>query len=458
MSGLYADLANVPALLHEYPLGPVFLARFSGLSTDALHHLQNQRFRTLMARGWQVPFYRRLWSAQGLEPGDIQSLDHLPRLPVYDKSDLMASLAAHPPFGDYHGLAQGLGHAPLVLQTTSGTTGKPQLLLFGPRGREIGNILVARMALWQGLADGDVVHSVYGHGLINGGHYIREAFTQYTGSLFISAGTGSETRSTAQVRLMHELGATVAVGFIDYIRKLADVARAEGLVPGEDIRLRMIIGHLGTEDRRSLEETWGGARAFDWYGLGDTGCIAAEGPERDGLHIWEDAHHVEILGPDHAPLADGTPGNLVVTSLYKTDVAPVIRFNTHDVSAIVPGTGAVSLPFRRIRGFLGRSDNMIKYKGINIYPHAIAALLEHDANLTGEYLCHLSRTARGEDALTITLEHRHPAADPAPHAERLRAGLGVEVAVRLVPPGATAALTHLDDRQKPLRLIDERQP
>ena len=209
MSGRgYAAVADVPALLEEYPIGPAFLARYMGMSWDELRALQDQQFRRLMGRGWQIPFYQRLWGAHGLEAGDIAGLDQIERLPVFDKSDLMASLAAYPPFGDYHGMSGGLGQKPVVLQTTSGTTGKPQLLLFGPRGREVGNLLVARMAHWQGLADGDVVHSVYGHGMINGGHYIREAFTHFTNSIFISAGTGHETRSVTQVRMMAEFGAT----------------------------------------------------------------------------------------------------------------------------------------------------------------------------------------------------------------------------------------------------------
>jgi len=285
MNGDYAARADVAALAQDYPAGPDFLARYAGMSVDALRAVQEQRFARLMARGWTIPFYRRHWGARGIAPGDIRGLDDLPKLPTYDKADLMASIAAHPPFGDFHGLAGGIGSAPMVMHTTSGTTGKPQVLLFGPRGRETGNLLIARMARWQGVVDGDVVHSVYGHGMINGGHYIREAYTRHTNALFLSAGTGAETRSAAQVRLMADFGASVAVGFIDYIRKLADVARAEGLVPGEDIRLRMIIGHLGTEDRRGVEAAWGGAKAFDWYGVGDTGCIAAEGPERDGLYV-----------------------------------------------------------------------------------------------------------------------------------------------------------------------------
>ena len=454
----YFAAADVPGLLRDYPIGDAFTARYTDMSRDELRAIQERQFARLMAKGWQVAFYRRLWGARGIEPGDIRSLDDLPKLPSYDKSDLMASIAAHPPFGDCTGWdADPAVRAPTVLHTTSGTTGKPQVLLFGPKGREVGNLLVARMARWQGLVPGDVVHSVYGHGMINGGHYIREAYTHFTNAVFLSAGTGIETRSATQVQLMADFGATVAVGFIDYLRKLAEVAVAEGLTPGEHIRLRMIIGHLGTEDRRSVEDAWGGAKAFDWYGVGDTGCIAGEGPERDGLYVWEDAQFLEICDvASGQAVADGEKGDMVVTCLYKDDIAPCIRFNTHDVSAYRTDVNATGMVFRRIAGFLGRSDNMVKLKGINVFPHAIGALIENRAELTGEYVCHVRRDARGVDAMTVTIEHRAPGSDPAGLAALLRQGLGVEVAVVLTAPGGTAASTQIDVRQKPLRLIDER--
>src|SRR5690606_10416724 len=136
--------------------------------------------------------------------------------------------------------------------------------------------------------------------------------THFTNSLFLSAGTGIETRSVNQVRLMADFNATVIVGFIDYIRKLAEVAKEEGLL--DQINIRMICGHLGTEDRASVEAAWGGARAYDWYGVGDTGTIAGEGPERDGLYVWEDAQYLEILDIDSgAPVAPGETGDMVVT-------------------------------------------------------------------------------------------------------------------------------------------------
>lgn len=454
----YFDCIDAAALARDYPVGPGMRERFTAMSADELRALQDRRFRALMARGWQIPFYQRLWGAKGIEPGDIRGLDDIGRLPTYDKSDLMASIAAQPPLGDFHGLSSTPDRPPVVLHTTSGTTGRPQVLLFGPKGREVGNLLVARQARWLGVGAGDVVHSVYGHGMINGGHYIREAYTRWTNALFLSAGTGIETRSAAQVQLMADFGATVIVGFVDYIRKLAEVAREVGLEPGRDIPVRCIIGHLGAEDRAMTEAAWGGARAYDWYGVGDTGAIAAEGPARDGLHVWEDAHHLELCDVDSgAPVEAGQAGDMVVTTLYKDDVAPCIRFNTHDVSRWLPGRGQSGLVFRRIEGFLGRSDNMVKLKGINIFPHAIGAILEGRAELTGEYVCRLARDSAGRESMTVLIEHREAGADPAPYAALLRERLGVEVTVELVAPGATAPLTEIDRRQKPLRLIDERR-
>lgn len=448
----YFEALDAAQLLHDYPVGDAFTARYRTMSRDELYAIQDAQFVRLMARGWQVPFYRRLWGAQGIEPGDVRGLADIGKLPVYDKSDLMASIAAHPPYGDFAGLG-GADRPPAILHTTSGTTGRPQVLLFGPKGREVGNLLVGRMYRWQGLRPEDVVHSVYGHGMINGGHYIREAVTHFTNSLFLSAGTGIETRSAAQVQLMADFGATVLVGFVDYIRKLAEVARDSGLL--ERMKVRMICGHLGTEDRAATEAAWGGAKAFDWYGVGDTGSIAGEGPERDGLYVWEDAQYLELLDVDTGrPVAPGGTGDMVVTCLYKDDVAPCIRFNTHDITHEVDGRGEIA--FKRIAGFKGRSDNMVKLRGINVFPHAIGAIIENRPDLTGEFVCRLTRDATTQrDDMLVILESRG-GTDRAQVAALLRQGLGVEVAIELVEPAGTAALTQIDVRQKPIRLIDER--
>lgn len=451
----YFEAFDAKAMLNDYPVGDAFVARYTAMSRDELRAVQERQFARLMQRGWEIPFYQRLWGAKGIEAGDIRSLDDITRLPVYDKSDLMASIAEHPPFGDFHGMGAGPDRSPVVFHTTSGTTGRPQALLFGPKGREVCNLLVGRMYRWQGLEPRDIVQSVYGHGMINGGHYIREAVTHFTNSVFLSAGTGVETRSAAQVNLMADFGVTVMVGFVDYIRKLAEVAEAAGLF--DRIKLRMIIGHLGTEDRASTEAAWHGAKAYDWYGVGDTGTIAGEGPERNGLYVWEDAQYLELLDVDSGlPVQTGETGDMVVTCLFKDDVAPCIRFNTHDITHELSGVNDTGMVFRRIAGFKGRSDNMVKLRGINLFPHAIGALIENRPDLTGEYVCHLRRDPISQrDDMTVTLESRG-GTDRAQLGAMLRQGLGVEVEIELVPPGATAADTQIDIRQKPIRLIDER--
>jgi phenylacetate-CoA ligase len=348
---------------------------------------------------------------------------------------------------------------PMILHTTSGTTGRPQPLLFSPKSREIQSLLLARIYRMQGLQPREVVHSVYGHGMINGGHYVREAILHYTSALLITPGTGVETPSVKQVELMRDFGVNVVVGFADYIKRLADVAREQGIEPGRDIPVRRICGHLGRESRQALSAAWGGAEMYDWYGVGDTGAVAGEGPDHDGLYLMEDAQYVEVADVDTgAPVADGQPGDIVVTCLYKDDIYPIIRFNTHDVTQVLTTPSALGYSFKRIAGFLGRSDNMVKVRGINIFPQAMAPILEQRADFAGEFLCTAVRDASGRDELIVSVETRggRGPEDAAPYRELLKRSLGVDVKVELAAPGALATLTGLETRQKPIRLIDKR--
>lgn len=455
----YFDFFDAAAIRREYPLGSTFMTKFQRISRDALWQEQNERFKRLLGRAWRMDFYRRLWGAAGIGPGDIRSLEDLHKLPTFGKAELSAAIALHPPFGDFHGLDSYPedSRPPMVMHTTSGTTGTPQPLYFGPRGRETQNLLLARTYLLQGLQPNDVVHSVYGHGLINGGHFVRESVLHWTQATFMSAGTGVETRSARQVEIMRDFGATVLVGFADYLKKLADVAREAGIEPGRDIPVRLICGHLGRESRAQISDLWGGAQVFDWYGVGDTGTIAAEGPDQDGLYLMEDAQYVEILDVDSgAPVADGHSGDLVVTTLYKDDIYPLIRFNTHDVTRIQTGESSLGLNLRRMAGFLGRSDNMVKLRGINVFPQAVGPVLGDLQGFTGEFLCVLTQQA-GRDDLTVqieTSEHSPAVAEAA--IGRLKAALGVEMLVDLVAPGSLAAQTGIETRQKPIRLLDQR--
>ncbi|MGI9451662.1 MAG: phenylacetate--CoA ligase family protein [Geminicoccaceae bacterium] len=452
----YFEEARFEEMIRAYPMGRTFLSGIARLSRDELRSIQEKRFVEVMTRAWEVPFYRRRWSSAGIEPGDVRGLDDIGHLPPFSKSDLMASVEKAPPLGDYHGIDSlgGEERPNVVFHTTSGTTGAPQPLFFGAWDREVQNLLLARAYRLQGLGDEDIVHGVYGFGMVNGGHYIREAILHFTKALFLPAGTGLETPSVQQVQLIQRFGATVLVGFVDYIKRLAIVAKEEGIDP-TTLNVRMISGQIGQDDRQEISSMWGCGEVFDWYGVGDTGIIAAEGPDKNGLHVFEDAHYVELLYPEsEAPVPVGSSGNICVTCLFKTTVYPIVRFDTKDVTTEMRGDSELNL--RRIAGFQGRSDNMVKLRGINVYPTSIGAhLLEHP-DVLGEYVCRVFREG-ARDEMTVVAEV-HPTSVGNAKVERdlatlLRRKLGVDVAIETVGPGKTAEFTGIESRQKPIRLL-----
>ena len=347
------------------------------------------------------------------------------------------------------------------MHTTSGTTGAPQPVLFGAWDREVQNCLLARAYLLQGLRADDIVHSVYGFGMINGGHYIREALIHFTECLVLPAGTGLETRSEQQVELMRTFGATVLVGFVDYIRHLAQVARDQGIEPGRDVRIRMISGHVGPGGPRRALRRVGRRRRLRLVRRRRHRHHRRRGtrsrrPLRLGGRTLTSRSSTPTPAP---PRPDGESGNLCVTVLFKDGVAPIVRFDTQDVSAFVTTPPASDIAFRRIRGFQGRSDQMVKLRGINVYPTAIGAHLGAHPAATGEYVCRVARHGH-RDEMTVVVEVRPGAADAGALRRQLEAllhgRLGVEVAVELVGPGETAALTQIQARQKPIRLVDGR--
>ncbi|MBH68646.1 MAG: CoF synthetase [Rhodospirillaceae bacterium] len=458
----YFEQANPNKVIRDYPIGSEFNNKIASLGREQIWELQQDRFLKLMKRAWKNPFYKRRWSAVGLEPNDILGLEDIAKIPTFSKADLMESVESFPPFGDFLGPNDWTMGERLVMHTTSGTTGAPQPLFYGPRDREIQNVLLARAYLMQGLKEDDIVHSVYGFGMVNGGHYIREAILHYTDALLLPAGTGLETRSEQQIELMKRYGVTTIVGFADYIMKLAEVAKGVGLQPGIDLKVRMISGHLAEDGGAAMSRAWGGAECYDWYGVGDTGIIAAEGPDHNGLYIWEDAHFVEIIDPDTGEISEiGEPGNICDTVLFKDTVYPIIRFDTKDISTILPGEGLMAPGLRRLAGFQGRSDNMVKLRGINVYPTSIGAVLREVDQLNGEYFCKVSLGNKGGDVMIVVCEILKPNGESADLTQSietlLRQRLGVGVEVQLVGPGATADITQINSRQKPIRLLDERR-
>ena len=457
----YFTSLNYEKMIKDYPIGDDYSNLIKSISRDELNAIQENRFLNLIRKAWKIPFYKKHWSNSGMELGDIVSLEHSELIPSYSKSDLMKSIEEYPPFGNFHGVdfSSNKNRSPVIFHTTSGTTGTPQNLFFGPWSRELQNVMLARAYHIQGIGPKDVVHSVYGHGMINGGHYVRETFTHYLPALYLSAGTGNETRSVQQVQNMARFGATVIVGFADYIVKLAQVAIDEGLKPGIDIPIRMIIGHMGRESRESISKIWGGAEIYDLYGVGDTGIVAFEAQDREGMYIHEDAYLVELMNPETGKIvSDGEEGNMIITVLFKDDVYPVIRFDTKDVSSFDLRPSSIDYKFKRITGFLGRSDNMIKLRGINLYPIAIGAIANEHSASTGEYICIADRDSSGREELTVFVEVKeiNNLKTEDEIAKELKSRLGIGINVKIVEKGKTAKFTQVETRQKAIRLIDKR--
>jgi phenylacetate-CoA ligase len=191
--------------------------------------------------------------------------------------------------------------------------------------------------------------------------------------------------------------------------------------------------------------------------------IACDCEHRSGMHMMEDAFAFEIV--DHetlTPVAEGTRGTVLLTSLFK-HVAPVIRFNTHDVSAVVPGQCACGGTHRRLERIFGRSDSMIKLRGVNVFSEAIGEVISGDRRCNGEYVCIVERVDdSGRDEMTVMVERADAETDSpgiaADLAVRLKEAVGVKLTLKIVNPGELDRWTGLTQTSKVKRVIDRRAP
>src|SRR4051812_627410 len=167
MTHVYYDEAiDLAGLRNEYPTGAEYVETVHRMPRERLRELQEKRFLATMARGWQVPFFRRHWTKHGMEPGDIRSLDDLERVPPYSVHDLRDAMGERPPFADYIGLdPEKDAPMPLVLQTSGGTTGLPRPMLYSPRDREVFALLGARGSYMRGVKPFDLVQVTLSLGL-----------------------------------------------------------------------------------------------------------------------------------------------------------------------------------------------------------------------------------------------------------------------------------------------------
>lgn len=456
----YYSALDFERLWSDFPPAPEYFDTTYRQSRDELRAMQNERFLAQMERAWQVPFYQRHWKAAGMAPGDIRDLDDLRKIPPFSVHDLRDAIARNPPWGDFVGIDPVTdAPMPLVLQTSGGTTGLPRPMLYSPRDREVMNIITGRRLYMQGVRPFDIVQVMLSLGLSNGGFLAREGIWKYTGAVPVMTGSGAQTPTRRQIEIMRAWKTRHLIGFPAYVRHVGMVMRDELKTDPRELRIKSLIVHLGREDRPSLEALWG-AHVYDTYGTNECGSLAAECAYRTGMHIFEDAFVLEIVDPDTMkPRAPAEQGVVIQTTLFK-HLAPLVRFNSNDVSAFAAGDCPCGSAHGRIEAIYGRADNMVKLRGTNVFPEAIGALVSENPASTGEYVCIVERTVLGREDMTVMVEAAQ--ADVAKPefekalAARFKEALGVKLTVKAVDRGVLDELTGLSKTSKVRRLIDRR--
>ena len=254
---------------------------------------------------------------------------------------------------------------------SGGTTGKSRPTFYTQWDREVGALLTARALYMQGIRPGDVVLNSWAYGTHNGAFSFDEALHRWLNCVVVTTGTGNVTSSERQVELAIEYQAAAILTTGDYLLRLADVAREMGYDPAVDFKLRA-LPNIG--DRALLESTFG-VECFESYGFHEVQWVSVECPAHDGLHIFEDAFVVQIVDPETGePLPDGELGAICITELYKTG-SPQFRYNIMDLSFLYPpGQCACGSWLRKMAPFAGRGDNMVKLRGVNVWPEAVGEL------------------------------------------------------------------------------------
>lgn len=465
---IYQQSIDWNAFFATYPVPDVFEQSVFRWPREKLRAFQNQRFMELMRIGWENQFYRKHWSAAGIEPGDIRSIDDISKLPVYTSDHVKEDQHEHPPFGHFHGTANDRRwNRPMKVQTSGGTTGKPRATLYGPWEWEMNGLTQARAMYVQGARPGDVVQIPSTCSLANLGWCVYLACHHYLGALPLTTGSGVVTSSRRQLEIAFDWGTNIWVSFPEYLTQLAKVCRDELGRDVRELKTKFLGCFLGPDTdnslRKHLEDLWG-CPVYDLYGTNEMGGVGFECRYQNGLHVMEDCIYLEIEDVDTGrPVADGQTGNMVVTILHRS-LPPVIRYNVRDLGRIISNEPCqCGGCFRRMDKFLGRSDDMVKLRGVNVYPMACLPAIKSDPRTTGEWICVVDRTERDgvlREEMVVRVEVQRGVASVAglkEHLEkRLQGDLGVKVGVELVEEGALAEAANLGREGKPRRLLDRR--
>lgn len=400
-------------------------------SRDEIESLQLERLKATLRRAYDnVPHYRRAFDARGVRPEDCATLADLAKFPFLVKKDLRDNY----PFGLFAVPREQL----LRIHASSGTTGKPTVVGYTKNDIDTWADLVARSIRAAGGRRGDLIHVAYGYGLFTGGlgaHYGAERL----GCTVIPM-SGGQTEK--QVQLIADFKPRIIMVTPSYMQVICEEFARQGLdAAASSLEIGIFGAEPWTEAMRKEIEARAGIDAVDIYGLSEVmgPGVASECVEsKDGPVVWEDHFYPEIIDPDTGEvLSDGEEGELVFTSLTK-EAFPVVRYRTRDLTRLLPPTAR---SFRRIGKIVGRSDDMLIIRGVNVFPTQIEEIVLQSDRLSGQYQLVLSREGP-LDQVEVHCE-LHSAADPAACAElsgwlqhRIKTLVGISTRIAVLPPGS----------------------
>lgn len=341
------------------------------ISKDEMEKLQLKRLQDVVKRAYEnVPYYKKRFDDGGIKPEDIKTLADIQKLPLTTKDDLRAAY----PFGMFAVPRREI----VEVHTSSGTTGKPTVSGYTWKDLDIWSEIMARGLTMFGLNEDDLIQNTHGYGLFTGGFGVHYG-AQKIGATVIPISTGQTRR---QIEIMKDFGTTVLIVTPSYGLYLAEVAEEEGL-KREDLKLKSIGfgAEMWTEEMRQELQKRFNAPAYNIYGLTEImgPGVALECPDQDGLHIMEDHFYPEIIDSETLEvLKDGERGELVITTLTRHGM-PIIRFRTKDVTSLRRGKCACGRTHVKMERITGRTDDMLKIRGVAVFPSQIEkALLKMD--------------------------------------------------------------------------------
>lgn len=369
--------------------------KYECMDREDLAKLQGERLKSMVERVYfNVPFYRKKLQEKGIEPGDIKGIDSLKDLPFTYKQDLRDNY----PFGLFTVPQNQI----VRLHASSGTTGKPTVVGYTQRDIQMWSEVVARSLTMADISKEDIIQVAYGYGLFTGGlglHYGAEK----VGASVIPISGGNTQK---QLQLMVDFKSTAIACTPSYAAFLGEAIQ-QGNIDPKDIHLKSGIfgAEPWTEEMRIQIEELLGLQAYDIYGLSEIigPGVSMECSCKNGMHVFEDHFIPEVINPEtEEPLPYGEVGELVFTTVTK-EAMPLIRYRTRDLTRLHAEKCDCGRTMVRMEKCLGRSDDMLIIRGVNVFPSQIEAVLLEMRETKPHYQLIVDRE-RNLDTLEVHVE------------------------------------------------------